>query len=117
MKTRIVFILISLLSSQANADWAVAPDLTSSTLWQMVAEGRAEVVSSVAFGDPKEVHVKQTVFTISNAKGSDKNIKWAVRNSGFAPVMCSEKWNGYQYHGSSCLIPGVLDPKDLTISK
>jgi hypothetical protein len=117
MRQGIIVFLLATSCVTAKADWAVAPDLISSTLWKMVAEGRASVVSSVGFGNPEGVHEKQTVFILSSAKGTDKNIKWAVRPEGLSPVMCSEKWNGYQYLGSSCSIPGVLDPKDLTITK
>ena len=115
-KINIFFLLIS-LPSLAHSDWAVAPNLVSSTLWQMVAEERAKVVSSVAYGNPEGLHSKQIVFIISSAMGTDKHIKWAVRKNGISPVMCSETWNGFQYLGSSCSIPGVLDPKDITIAK
>ncbi len=108
MQNLILSMFIGLIANSVNADWASAPKLTSSTLWQMVVDGRAKVISSVAFGDPKDVHIKQTVFSISSALATDKDIKWAVRSHGIVPVMCSEKWNGIQYHGSWCEIPGVL---------
>lgn len=114
IKNLLLIGIIGLTSISANADWAVAPGLTSSTLWQMVVEGRANVVSSVAFGGPRDVHIKQTVFKVSSTMATDKNIKWAVRPGVTAPIMCTEKWNGIDYHGSSCSIPGVLDPSDLS---
>ncbi len=112
MKNLILAIVFGLITLSANADWAVAPGLTSSTLWGMVSEGRAKVVSSVAFGGPRDVHIKQTVFTISSALNTDKSIKWAVRSKGMAPVMCTEKWNDINYHGSWCSIPGTTDLSD-----
>jgi hypothetical protein len=117
MKNGMAIMFLYLLSTQAQADWATAPDLTSSTLWQMVIEDRAEVVSSVSFGDPTGIHVTQTVFKISKTLETDKSINWAVRKNHIAPVMCSEKWKNYRYIGSSCSIPGVLNPKDLTMAK
>lgn len=110
-KTRIIILLnLMLISALARADWAVIPDLTSSTLWQLVSEKRAEVVSSVGFGNPTEVHTKQTVFRIIKAKKSEGDIKWAIEKEGvYRPVMCSETWKDkYTYLGSSCSIPGCL---------
>jgi hypothetical protein len=112
MKNFIMAMVFGLTTLSANADWAVAPGLTSNTLWVMVAEGRAKVVSSVAFGGVRDIHMKQTVFTISNTLDTDKNIKWAVRSKGMAPVMCTEKWNDINYLGSWCSIPGITDLSD-----
>lgn len=54
-----IFLLTFILfANSASADWAVVPDLSSSVLWQLVIEGRAEVVSSVGFGTPTEAHTK-----------------------------------------------------------
>jgi len=100
--------LISFMSSPAYSDWAVAPDLESVVLWQMVAENRASVVSSVGRPGPENTQIKSTVFIIKKHIDSDDGIKWAIREKGYAPVMCEEMWLGYQYLGSSCNIPGIL---------
>ena len=110
---RLKLVLLSsiiLISTSAIADWAVVPDLTSSTLWQLVSENRAEVVSSVGFGEPSGPHNKQTVFRIKKAKRSEGDIKWAVKSDGsYRPVMCTETWKDtYNYLGSSCSIPGCI---------
>ncbi len=110
---RLKFILLlnlALIPAFALADWAVVPDLTSSTLWQLVSENRAEVVSSVGFGDPSGRHEKQTVFRIKKAKKSEGDIKWAIGQDGnYRPVMCAESWKDtYTYLGSSCSIPGCI---------
>ena len=101
-------IYLILLSTSVFADWATVPDLSSSTLWQLVSESRAEVVSSVGFSDPTGRHEKQTVFRILSAKKSDGDIHWAINIDGsYRPVMCKETWKGsYNYLGSSCSIPG-----------
>jgi len=106
----ILLINIFLIPFSAIADWAVIPDLTSSTLWQLVIEKRAEVVSSVGFGNPTEQHEKHTVFRILKAKKSEGDIKWAIKSNGsYRPVMCRESWKDtYTYLGSSCSIPGCL---------
>ncbi len=103
-----VLIFLTFLSSSVLADWATIPSLTSSTLWQLVAENRAEVVSSVAFGSLDERHQKQTVFRVLDAKKSEGDISWAINPDGsYRPVMCTETWkNSYKYLGSSCSIPG-----------
>ena len=107
-----LMLLISfiLISTSAIADWAVVPDLTSGTLWQLVSENRAEVVSSVGFGDSSGRHEKQTVFRINKAKRSEGDIKWAIKKDGsYRPVMCTEAWKDtYSYLGSSCSIPGCI---------
>ncbi len=110
-KAKIIVLLYIILNSAiAQADWAVVPDLTSSTLWQLVSEKRAEVVSSVGFGNPSELHTKQTVFRIIKAKKSDGDIKWAIKkDDSYRPVMCNETWvDEYTYLGSSCSIPGCI---------
>lgn len=105
-----LIIAIGLAPSIALADWAVVPDLESSTLWQLVIEKRAEVVSSVGFGVPTEMHTKQTVFRIIKANKSEGDIKWAIEKEGnYRPVMCQETWKDkYTYLGSSCSIPGCI---------
>jgi hypothetical protein len=104
------FALITLLffAPSALADWAVTPDLESSTLWQLVAENRAEVVSSVGFGSPEGFHTKQTVFRILKADKSEGDIRWAIdSDESYRPVMCVESWDHrFKYRGSSCSIPG-----------
>ena len=106
----IVLLNLMLLPAFSSADWAVVPDLTSSTLWQLVSEKRTEVVSSVGFGNPTELHTKQTVFRIIKAKKSEGDIKWAIEKDGtYRPVMCNESWKDkYTYLGSSCSIPGCI---------
>ena len=106
----ILFLNLTLTPILANADWAVIPDLTSSTLWMLVSENRAEVVSSVGFGKPSERHEKQTVFRILKANKSEGDIKWAIKEDGsYRPVMCTESWKDtYSYLGSSCSIPGCI---------
>jgi hypothetical protein len=101
-------ICLILLSTSVFADWATVPNLSSSTLWQLVSESRAEVVSSVGFGVPTGRHEKQTVFRILSAKKSDGDIHWAIKTDGsYRPVMCTETWkDSYNYLGSSCSIPG-----------
>lgn len=96
--------------SIVNSDWATVPELESRVLWQLVSEGRAEVVSSVGFGDPSGRHDKQTVFRILKAEKSEGNIKWAIKSDGsYRPVMCTEAWeDSYRYIGSSCAIPGCI---------
>jgi len=105
----LVFVCV-LIPSVALSDWAVIPDLTSSTLWKLVSENRAEVVSSVGFGNPTEQHTKQTVFRIIKAEKSEGDIKWAIdKNGNYRPVMCTESWKDkYSYLGSSCSIPGCI---------
>ena len=92
------------------SDWATVPELESRVLWQLVSEGRAEVVSSVGFGDPSGRHDKQSVFRILKAEESEGNIKWAIKSDGsYRPVMCTEAWeDSYRYIGSSCAIPGCI---------
>lgn len=103
-----VLLFLTFISSSVLADWATVSSPTSSTLWQLVAENRAEVVSSVAFGGPDEHHQKQTVFRILDAKKSEGDISWAINTNGsYRPVMCTEAWeSSYKYLGSSCSIPG-----------
>ncbi len=105
---RLTFIFLLVFAPPLLADWSTVPDLESRTLWQLVAENRAEVVSSVGFGSPESSHSKQTVFRILKADKSDGDIRWAVDpDGGFRPVMCTESWqNRFQYRGSSCSIPG-----------
>ena len=107
---KVLFFVLVLIPSISRADWAVVPDLGSSTLWQLVIEKRAEVVSSVGFGNPTEVHTKQTVFRIIKANKSEGDIKWAIDKEGtYRPVMCEETWKDkYTYLGSSCSIPGCI---------
>jgi hypothetical protein len=110
-KTRLLLAVhLTFSSSAVFSDWAVVPDLTSSTLWELVAENRAEVVSSVGFGSPSGPHTKQTVFKIVEADRSEGDIKWAIKEGGgYRPVMCTESWNDkYRYLGSSCSIPGCI---------
>ena len=107
-----LFSLATLMTTNfAHADWAVAPDLQSKMFWQLVSEGKAEVVSSVGFGgDPSKRHEKHTVFKILDlGKYKDKKM-WLVNSEGgFRPVMCTEVWaDSYTYRGSSCEIPGCL---------
>ncbi len=98
------------IPSFVMADWAMVPDLNSRELWQLVSENRAEVVSSVGFGDPTSRHEKQTVFIIKEAKKSEGNIKWAINPDGsYSSVMCTETWdNTYKYSHSACYIPGCI---------
>lgn len=109
-RSKALALLIVLAPTVTIADWAVVPDLGSSTLWQLVSENRAEVVSSVGFGSPTGPHKKQTVFIIKKAKISEGDIKWAIdKNGKYRPVMCTESWNDrFTYLGSSCSIPGCL---------
>ena len=60
----IMVLFLVCIPSFVMADWAMVPDLNSRELWQLVSENRAEVVSSVGFGDPTSRHEKQTVFII-----------------------------------------------------
>jgi hypothetical protein len=105
---RIALLTLLTFSPPLLADWSTVPDLGSSTLWQLVAENRAEVVSSVGYGSPEGFHIKQTVFRVLNADKAEGDIRWAVDpNGGFRPVMCIESWqNTFKYRGSSCSIPG-----------
>ncbi|MDY6993907.1 MAG: hypothetical protein SVR94_15070 [Pseudomonadota bacterium] len=107
---KILVLVLTLIPSVSFSDWAVVPDLTSSTLWKLVSENRAEVVSSVGFGGPTGPHRKQTVFIIKKAKKSEGDIKWAIEKDGkYRPVMCTESWNDkFTYLGSSCSIPGCV---------
>jgi len=110
-KFRLMLLInIFVIPIPAIADWAVIPELSSSTLWQLVIEKRAEVVSSVGFGIPLERHEKHTVFRIIEAKKSEGDIKWAINTDGsYRPVMCRESWRDtYTYLGSSCSIPGCI---------
>ncbi len=106
----ILLVNLSFIPAFALADWAVVPDLTSSTLWQLVSENRAEVVSSVGFGTPSGRHEKQTVFIIKKAKKSEGDITWAINGDGsYRPVMCNEKWEGpYSYLGHHVLFQDVF---------
>jgi hypothetical protein len=111
--------LLSFLSLPVFADWAMVPELQSHTLWQLVAENRAEVVSSVGFGSPDERHEKQTVFRILDAKKSEGDISWAINPDGsYRPVMCTEKWKGpYTYLGSTCEIPGCTPDNEKCLKR
>lgn len=92
------------------SDWATVPELESRVLWKLVSEGRAEVVSSVGFGEPSGRHEKHTVFRIKKADKSEGSIEWAINPDGsYRPVMCKEVWgDSYHYIGSSCSIPGCI---------
>ena len=118
MKIKVLF-LLAFASFPALADWATAPNLESRVLWQLVAEGRAEVVSSVAFGTPTGRHAKQTVFVIREANKSEGQIKWAIKSDGtYRPVMCTESWESkYNYLGSSCSIPGCNPESEACIKE
>lgn len=106
--TRLAFVSLLIFAPPVLADWAAVPDLGSGTLWQLVAENRAEVVSSVGFGSPEGPHIKQTVYRILKADETEGDIRWAIDPDGnFRPVMCIESWqNRFEYRGSSCSIPG-----------
>ena len=116
---KIFVLFVILMSSKSVADWATVPDLESRYLWQLVAEGRAEVISSVGFGLPDNVHSKQTVFKILKASKSESGIKWAISpNGSYRPVMCTESWeSSYKYRGSSCAIPGCTPDNEKCIKE
>jgi hypothetical protein len=118
MKKVFVFLII-FISSNSFADWATVLDLESRDLWQLVVEGRAEVISSVGFGSPDKAHSKQTVFKILKASKSEGGIKWAISSDGsYRPVMCNESWDSrYKYRGSSCAIPGCLPDSEKCIKE
>ena len=103
-------VAFTFLPSIVYSDWATVPELESRVLWQLVSEGRAEVVSSVGFGDPSGRHDKQTVFKILKAEESEGSIRWAIKSDGsYRPVMCTETWvDSYRYIGPSCAIPGCI---------
>ena len=115
---KIVLAILLCISSGAIADWATAPKLESIILWGMVADGNAEVVSSVAYGSPNKRHSKQTVFKILKASKSEGAIKWAINSDGsYRPVMCTESWEDWlTYRGSSCAIPGCIPDNKQCIS-
>jgi hypothetical protein len=116
-KLFVLFILLT--SSQAFSDWATVLDLESRDMWQLVTEGRAEVVSSVGFGLPDKVHSKQTVFKIIKATKNEGGLKWAINPDGsYRPVMCTESWaSSYKYRGSSCAIPGCTPDNEKCIKE
>lgn len=107
------------MSNVLLADWAAVPDLESRDLWQLVSEGRAEVVSSVGFGNPDKAHSKQTVFKILKANKNESGMSWAINPNGtYRPVMCTESWlSRYNYLGSSCSIPGCVPDNEKCIKE
>lgn len=108
MLRSVLAFFLALLPTAVVADWAAVPDLQSRVLWKLVADGRAEVVSSVSFGEPSSRHMTRTVFRILKATRDEGPIRWAVEKDGtYRPVMCKEVWvSEYKYSGSSCSIPG-----------
>jgi hypothetical protein len=106
---RIIALLTFLSTTPLSySDWAAVPDLRSRHLWQLVADGDADVVSSVGFSDEDGFHYKNTIFKITNIKSTDAHWRWVSnRNGKFSPVMCKEIWeNRFIYRGSSCSVTG-----------
>ncbi|MEM6579847.1 MAG: hypothetical protein AAF699_01170 [Pseudomonadota bacterium] len=103
---RVLACLFLFMPAIAMADWKPIPDVQSKLLWQLVGQGDADVVSSVAFGDPAALHSKQTVFRLRNIPSADFPLAIAETAKGqYAPVLCTEVWNDRErYRGSSCSV-------------